>query len=278
MIEDCKKGKIDKILVKSVSRFSRNVEDCLHYTRLLKALSPAVAVYFETQHINSLTETSEMQIITASMIAQGESEGKSTSIKWRIKKNFQKGLIYPVWSLLGYIRDENRNWAIEPRGAEIVENIYALYLDGYSSPRIADILNQSGIETATGTAKWCSGSVLGILRNEKYKGDALCQKTIAVDLFNHITIKNDGRLDQYYHEDHHAAIISRDDWQRVQDMIDSRVYRYRSARYKKPRIIMRGGLMGFFVVDPSWSEDDVDYLIFKPSDTTPAEHEAHAPK
>lgn len=276
MIEDCKQGKIDKILVKSVSRFSRNVEDCLHYTRLLKALSPAVAVYFETQHINSLTETSEMQIITASMIAQGESEGKSISIKWRVKKNFQKGIIYPVWSLLGYVRDGNSKWAIEPRGAEIVENIYALYLEGYSSPRIADILNQSGIETATGTTTWCSGSVLGILRNEKYKGDALCQKTISVDLFNHITIKNDGRLDQYYHEDHHPAIISREAWQRVQDMIDARVYRYRAARYKKPRVIMRGGLMGFFVIDPSWSEDDVDYLIFRPSDIIPAGHEAHA--
>ncbi len=271
MIEDCKQGKIDKILVKMVSRFSRNVEDCLHYTRLLKGLSPPVSVFFETQHIDSLTETSETQIITTSMVAQGESEGKSISMKWSNRNRFQKGLIYPVWSLLGYVRDENRKWAIEPHGAEIVQNIFSLYLDGYSSPRIADILNQSGIETATGTAKWSSGSVCGILRNEKFCGDALCQKTITVDLFEHKAIKNDGRADKFFHESHHAPIVSREDWLLVQEMLNSRYYRKRSSRLKKPRIIMRGGMMGFFVIDPTWSEDDVDYLFFRPSGNTLAD-------
>jgi Site-specific recombinases, DNA invertase Pin homologs len=98
MIEDCKAGKIDQIIVKQISRFSRNVEDCLHYTRLLKNLSPPVSVYFETQHINSLSETSESQIITACMVAQGESEGKSISMKWSNRNRFRKGIIYPVYT------------------------------------------------------------------------------------------------------------------------------------------------------------------------------------
>lgn len=149
-----------------------------------------------------------------------------------------------------------------------MQNIFALYLEGYSSPRIADILNQSGIETATGTAKWSSGSVCGILHNEKFCGDALCQKTVTVDLFEHKAIKNDGRADKFFHESHHSPIISREDWLLVQEMLNSRYYRKRSSRLKKPRIIMRGGMMGFFVIDPTWSEDDVDYLFFRPSANT----------
>lgn len=263
MIEDCKQGKIDKILVKMVSRFSRNVEDYLHYTRLLKGLSPPVSVYFETQHIDSLMETSETQIITTSMVAQGESEGKSISMKWSNRNRFQKGIIYPAWSLLGYVRDKNRKWAIDPRGAEIVQNIFALYLEGYSTSRIADILNKSGIETATGATKWSPGSVCSILRNEKFCGDAMCQKTVTVDVFEHKSIKNDGRADQFFHADHHVKIISRQDWLLAQEMLNSLYYRKHSVRPKKPRIIMRGGMMGFFVIDPSWSEGDVDYLFCK---------------
>ena len=263
MIEDCKAGKIDHILVKQISRFSRNVEDCLHYTRLLKGLSPPVAVYFETQHINSLTETSESQIITACMVAQGESEGKSISMKWSNRNRFRKGIIYPTWSLLGYIRDENRQWAIEPRGAEIVQTIYSLYLEGYSSPRIAEILNQSDVETATGTAKWRSGSVCGILRNEKYCGNALCQKTVNVDLFEHKVIKNDGRTDQYFHEEHHAPLVTKEDWERVQHMLRTRFYRSHATRLNKPKVVVRGALAGFYIIDPNWNIDDVDYLFFR---------------
>ena len=269
MIEDCKAGKIDQILVKQISRFSRNVEDCLHYTRLLKGLSPPVSVFFETQHINSLTETSESMIITACMVAQGESEGKSTSMKWTIRNRFHKGTIYPTWSLLGYVRDNDRRWAVEPRGAEIVQAIYSLYLEGYSSPRIADILNQSGIETATGRAKWSSGSVCGILRNEKYCGDALCQKSVTIDLFDHKSIKNDGRIDQYFHEDHHIPIIQREDWNRVQHMLNTKFYRKRGTRLLRPKLLMRGGLIGFYIIDPSWSSDDVDHLFFRLNRTTP---------
>ena len=153
-----------------------------------------------------------------------------------------------------------------------MQNIFALYLEGYSSPSIADILNQSGIETATGRAKWSSGSICSILRNEKFCGDALCQKTITTDLFEHTVIKNDGRADQFFHEDHHIPIISRQDWLKVQEMMDNRYYRKQSTRLKRPRIIMRGGLMGFFVIDSSWNKDDVNYLLFYPLKTTAAEY------
>ena len=263
MIDDCAAGKIDKILVKHLNRFSRNVEDCLHYTRLLKGLPSPVSVYFESQHIDSLTETSESQIIFASMIAQGESESKSISLKWSNRNRFQKGIIYPTWSLLGYIRGPGRQWIIENRGAEIVSAIFTLYLEGYSTPRIARILTQSGIETPTGQEKWSSGSIIGILRNEKYCGDALCQKTVTTDLFEHKTAPNDGIVDKFFHEKHHIPIVSKRDWLRVQKLLDTKHYTKNRVWFSKPHTVRSGSLAGFTIIDPSWDDEVIEKVFFK---------------
>ena len=193
MIEKCKAGEIDLIITKQVSRFARNVLDSLNYIFMLRKLDPPVGVYFETEKLNTLDKSSDMVITVLSLVAQSESEQKSNSLKWSFKRQRAQGLgIYPNWALLGYRLDDEKCWEIVEDEADIVRTIYSLYLDGYSSTQIAELLTKSGIPTVKGLSVWSSGSVLGILKNEKYCGDALCQKTVTIDFFTHKSIKNNG--------------------------------------------------------------------------------------
>lgn len=169
MIEDCKAGKIDLIITKAVTRFARNVLDCISTIRMLKQLEHPVAVYFETERINTLDTTSETYLGLISLFAQGESESKSESLKWSYIRRWKRGTgIYPAWSLLGYEMGEDGKWQIVEAEAELVRIIYDMYLNGYSSPQIAEILTRSGVPTATNQTVWSSGGVLGILRNGSY--------------------------------------------------------------------------------------------------------------
>ena len=142
-----------------------------------------------------------------------------------------------------------------------------MYLNGYSSPQIAEILTRSGVPTATNQTVWSSGGVLGILRNEKYCGNVLCQKTMTVDVFSHKAIKNTGQKTQYFIEGHHEPIILKSDWDRVQQMIDEKYYRKRRGRRTKPRIVLKGCLTGFTQIDLDWDEDDIARIFYS---TTPA--------
>jgi DNA invertase Pin-like site-specific DNA recombinase len=217
MIEKCKAGEIDLIITKQVSRFARNVLDSLNYIFMLRKLDPPVGVYFEAEKLNTLDRSSDMVITVLSLVAQSESEQKSNSLKWSFKRRRAQGLgIYPNWSLLGY---KDHDWEIDEDEADVVRTIYSLYLEGYSSTQIADLLTKSGILTVKGLSTWSSGSVLGILRNEKYCGDALCQKTVTVDLFTHKSVKNNGLETQYFIEGHHAPIIEKHDWLLVQQIV-----------------------------------------------------------
>ena len=179
MIEKCKAGGIDLIITKQVSRFARNVLDSLNYIFMLRKLDPPVGVYFETEKLNTLDRSSDMVITVLSLVAQSESEQKSNSLKWSFKRRRAQGLgIYPSWALLGYQLDDKKNWEIVEDEADVVRTIYGLYLEGYSSTQIAELLTKSEIPTVKGLSVWSPGSVLGILKNEKYCGDALCQKTV----------------------------------------------------------------------------------------------------
>ena len=219
MIDACKDGKIDLIITKQVSRFARNVLDSLSYIRLLRSLDPPVGILFETEGLNTLDSASEMTITVLSLVAQSESEQKSKSIKWAYKRRWSKGVgIHPNWALLGYELGEKQDWTINEYEAEVVRAIYSLYLDGYSSPQIAELLTRNEIPTVKGLTTWSAGSVLGILRNEKYCGDVLCQKTVTVDFFTHKSVKNSGHEPQYFIEGHHEPIIAKDDWLRVQQI------------------------------------------------------------
>lgn len=262
MIEDCKAGKIDLIITKQVNRFARNVLDSLHYIRLLRSLDPPVGVLFESESLNTLDSSSEVAITVLSLVAQSESEQKSKSIKWAYKRRWSKGVgILPNWALLGYETDEENNWVINDDEAEIVRSIYELYLAGYSSPQIADILTKNEIPTVTGLPVWNSGSVLGILKNEKYCGDALCQKTITADLFTHKVIKNTGQETQYFIEGHHEAIVEKSDWLKVQQIRKEKRYRKRQTHKRKPKVIVKGALSGFAIADFEWDEEFVDYYL-----------------
>jgi len=262
MIEKCKAGEIDLIITKQVSRFARNVLDSLNYIFMLRRLDPPVGVYFETEKLNTLDKSSDMVITVLSLVAQSESEQKSNSLKWSFKRRRAQGLgIYPNWALLGYTLDDEKNWEIIEDEADVVRTIYSLYLEGYPSGQIAEFLTKSGIPTVRGLPIWRSGSVLGILRNEKYCGDALCQKTVTVDFLTHKSVKNNGLETQYFIEGHHVPIIDKRDWQLAQQIREERRYTKRRTRGRKPRIVVRGPLAGFMVADPTWSVEDVDGIL-----------------
>jgi DNA invertase Pin-like site-specific DNA recombinase len=212
MIDDCKSGKIDLIVTKSVSRFSRNVLDCLSVVRELAELEPKVGVFFQTENINTLTRDSEIYLTILSAFSQEESRAKSESMLWSIEKRFSKGqFLCPTSSLLGYTKVDKK-LAIEPEGAKTVRLIYSLFLAGYSANYIADTLTELGRPTGRGKTKWSSVSVRNILKNERYCGDIVAQKTFTKSYITHDHEVNKGQKQVYYSADHHESIISRDDY------------------------------------------------------------------
>ena len=266
MIQKCKAGEIDLIITKQINRFARNVLDSLNNIFMLRKLDPPVGVYFETEKLNTLDKGSDMIITVLSLVAQSESEQKSDSLKWSFKRRRSQGLgIYPNWLLLGYTLDADKNWEIVEDEADVIRTIYSLYLEGYSSRRIAELLTQSGIPTVKGLPVWKAGSVLSILKNEKYCGDALCQKTVTVDLFTHKCVKNNGLEPQYFIEGHHQPIIEKKDWLLAQQIRKERRYVKNKSTRRKPRVVMRGNLAGFIIADANWSIEDVDNILEKES-------------
>lgn len=236
--------------------------DSLNYIFMLRRLNPPVGVYFETEKLNTLDKSSDMVITVLSLVAQSESEQKSNSLKWSFKRRRAQGLgIYPNWALLGYRIDTEKNWVIVEEEADVVRTIYSLYLDGYSSIQIAELLTKSGIPTVKGLTTWSPGSVLGILRNEKYCGDALCQKTVTIDFFTHKSVKNNGLETQYFIEGHHDPIIEKSDWQLAQQIRKERRYSKRKTRRHKPRVVVKGPLAGFVIADLHWDGDYASALL-----------------
>ena len=216
MIKACEKGKVDLIITKSVSRFCRNTLDGLDYVRRLKRMG--VGVFFEKENVNTLYMDNEMILTFMMSQAQAESESMSGNIRWGHRKNFKDGKVYFHYAgFLGYRRGENNLPEIDPGEAEIVRRIFSRYLIGHSVAKIIADLEADGIKTARGHKKWNDGVIRGMLRNEKYMGDALLQKTYIADLFTRQTKKNTGELPKYYVENSHPAIIDRLTFQRVQE-------------------------------------------------------------
>lgn len=209
MIADCEKGKIDLILIKSVSRYARNIVDCISYIRKLKALG--VGIYFEEQNINSLTEDSEVYIGIYGVMAQSESENISANVKWGINKRMQNGTYACHFNLLGYRRDkETKEITIVPEEAEIVKKIFRMYLQGSSLDQIKAYLEENGIRTVRGNLKWDKHGIHSMLTNEKYVGDIMFQKSFRTDCISKKTKINRGELDRYLVTDNHPAIIDRE--------------------------------------------------------------------
>lgn len=221
MIDDALAGKIDLIITKSVSRFARNTVDSLSTIRMLK--EHHVEVYFEKENIWTFDSKGELLITIMSSLAQEESRSLSENVTWGQRKGFADGKIHIAYKhFLGYERGEDGLPKIVPEEAEIIRTIYRLFLDGKTPVGIAKYLDEQGIATPGGAKKWQTTTVLSILQNEKYKGDALLQKTFTVDFLTKKTKVNEGEVPQYYVENSHQPIISREDWDRVQVEIERR--------------------------------------------------------
>ncbi|MCK1164176.1 recombinase family protein [Streptococcus suis] len=215
LIQDCRAGKVDRILVKSISRFARNTLDCIKYVRELKELG--VGVTFEKENIDSLDSKGEVLLTILSSLAQDESRSISENATWGIRKKFERGEVrVNTTKFMGYDKDENGRLIINPEQAETVKFIYEKFLEGYSPESIAKYLNDNEIPGWTGKANWYPSAIQKMLQNEKYKGDALLQKTFTVDFLTKKRVQNDGQVDQYYVENSHEAIIDKDIWELVQ--------------------------------------------------------------
>ena len=221
MIADALAGKIDLIVTKSVSRFARNTVDSLTTIRKLK--EHGVEVYFEKENIYSLDSKGELLLTIMSSLAQEESRSISENVTWGQRKRFADGKVsMPYKHFLGYRRGENGEPEIVEEEAAAVRKIYRLFLEGKTPFGIAQALMAAGIPSPAGKTKWSTSTVLSILTNEKYKGDALLQKTFCTDFLTKKMKINEGEVPQYYVENSHPAIVSPEMYDLVQQELARR--------------------------------------------------------
>ncbi len=260
MIADAVDGKIDLILTKSISRFGRNIVDVLNNLRTLSALNPPVSVEFETDGITYTGDgKNNLLIALLSALAEMESQQKSEAVKAGIRWRMAEGIYkFSVQNTLGFYRDHFGRLVIEPTEARIVEYIYESCLEGASPSEIAAALTEQGVKSPMGKDCWLPDTVRSILKNEKYCGDALMQKTYTKDFRTHKSVKNTD-LNMYFKENHHAAIIKKEDWRKAQEILAARrdtkkiatlrrlVNRFVASRVKD------GIFKEYFIMDSRWS-------------------------
>lgn len=221
MINDCHAGKIDYIITKSVSRFARNTVDCLDTVRMLKA--KGIGIFFEEQQIDTLKSDSELYLVIYAGFAQSESESISKNITWTYRKNFEDGkAIFIYKKLLGYRKGEDGNPEIVPFEAELVERIFNMFLSGMPLQLISNTLKAENISVPGKSFSFSKAMILGILKNEKYCGDCILQKTVTVDCISKTRKANEGEAPMYIVENNHPAIISREIFNRAQEELSRR--------------------------------------------------------
>ena len=270
MIADCKVGKIDLIVTKSVSRFARNVLDCIGYVRKLAAMNPPIGIFFETENIYTLNANSEMSLSFISTLAQEESHNKSEIMNASIEMRFRRG-IFLTPPLLGYDQDEDGNLIINEDEAKTVRLIFFMYLYGYTCQEIADTLTKVGRLTKKGNNVWSPNSILQILQNERHCGDVLSRKTWTPSYLDHKSKKNRQDRNQYLQKNHHEAIISRDDFIAVQRLITNAKYGNKGI-LPELQVITEGVLCGFVSINPRWSGfKAIDYRLASESVSVPSE-------
>lgn len=209
MIRKCKNGKIDLILTKSISRFGRNTLDELRVLWDLRALG--VDVYFEQENLWLHDQQVQMLITMYCALAQNESENMSRNIRWGIRQRFKNGTSgFAYFACYGYCQDRGGNLMIREAEAVVVREIFGLRAVGCSLGRISEWLNENGISSPTGKKCWSRETISKILRNEKYVGDVMLQKTFVDDLFEGKQVVNNGELDRVLIQNHHQGIIDRE--------------------------------------------------------------------
>ena len=231
MINDCMSGMIDVILTKSISRFSRNLVDTLQYVRMLK--EKGIAVIFEKENINTLSMESEMALALLSTLAQNEVESLSANVKMGIKMKMKRGEMMGFNGCIGYdYHPEDKSITVNPEEAEIVREIFDMYLRGYGAPTIAKELTRLGRKNKKGEVKWTESGIRTIINNEKYKGDLRLGKTFTVDPISKRRLENMGEEEQYYIKEHHEPIVSPQVWDAAQEI--------KKSRYRKNAMAIEG--------------------------------------
>lgn len=256
MVADALAGKIDLIVTKSVSRFARNTVDSLTTVRQLK--EKGVEIYFEKENIWTLDSKGELLITIMSSLAQEESRSISENCTWGQRKRFADGKVtVPFRRFLGYDRGPDGNLVLNEKEAVIIRRIYSMFLQGMSPYGIAVKLTADGILSPGGKEKWNAGAVKSILTNEKYKGDALLQKSYTVDFLTKKKKVNEGEIPQYYVEGNHEAIIQPDVFELVQHEFEAR--KNRSGKHSSVHIFsgrIKCGHCGSWYGSKVWHSTD----------------------
>lgn len=228
MIRHALDGKIDLILCKSISRFARNVMDTLDTVRMLN--EHGVRVIFEKENIDTDTMQSEFILTMLAAVAQEESRSISENLNWSYRRRFERG--EPVFTrLFGYRKDESNKWVIIEEEAKVVREAFSEFVKGTSTTKIANNFILKGYRTPSGTWDWSSVSVRQILKNERYTGDALCQKTYTKDHLSHQTAVNRGERNQYLVKNHHDPIVDRATFAKAQEIL---LANKRTVSFRKP--------------------------------------------
>ena len=217
LISDCLDGKIDYIITKAIARFARNTLDTLKYVRLLK--DKQIGVFFEEENIDTLTMDGELLLTILSSVAQQEVENTSAHVKKGLKMKMQRGELIGFQGCLGYdYNQDTKSISINEKEAKIVRYIFERYIDGIGGRAIARELDELGYKTPRGLDHWQDTTVLGIIKNEKYKGDILMGKTFTVDPISKRRLINFGEEDKYYIKNNHDAIISPEIFTQAQEI------------------------------------------------------------
>ena len=270
MMKDAMAGHIDMIITKSVSRFARNLLDCIGWVRKLKERDPPIQVFFEQEHLNTLDTTSNIILFVLAMVAEEESHMKSEAMLLSLEWRFSRGRFLTP-ALLGYDRVElpdgngshRKVLRVNEDEAQTIRLMYYMLLNGYGTAEIASVLTElgrgTGLRKQSGKANttWTDGMVASYLRNERYCGDVLARKTWTPDFHNHRSVRNTGGKNRYFQSGHHDAIVTRAQWNAAQRILNSRVYNH-SGGYLPMRIIDHGVLTGYISINRFWAGYDAD--------------------
>ncbi len=244
MIQDAEAGLIDLIVTKSISRFARNTVDCLGYARMLKSFG--VPVYFEKENINTMDAGGEFLLTVMASLAQQESISLSQNVKLGLQYRYQQGKVTMGFSrFLGYDRNESGDMVVVPEEAEIIKSIFNDFIEKKSYGDICKGLTEKGIQSPSGGSVWYKETIVRMLKNEKYAGDAILQKTYTTDVLNKVREVNAGYVPQYYIRDHHEPVVSHEIWLRAQAEMMRRaepesLYRLFCGKCKMPYRVYRG--------------------------------------
>ncbi len=271
LMKDAMDGKIDMIITKSVSRFARNLMDCMGWVETLQNHDPPVKVLFEQENLDTMAKSSGIILFVLAMVAQEESHMKSEAILLSLEWRFSRGRFLTP-RLFGYDKIEvpdgfggkKKILAVNESQARVVRWMYSTLLNGGTPEEIADVLTEMAIPTGgrrkkdkTFNTHWTANGVIAIMRNEKHCGDVLARKTYTPNFKDHKAKKNNGKKNKYFQPDHHEAIVSRAMWNAAQRILNSRRYGHEGA-YLPMRIINEGTLTGYISMNRSWAGFDYE--------------------